>query len=166
MANFITGIRILASAALLLCQPLSPAFYVLYLMAGISDMTDGPVARRTHTAGDFGAKLDTAADLFFVAACFYTLLPVLDVPVWLYVWIGIIALIKAVNIISGFVMQKRFVSLHTPTNKATGALLFLLPLTLSLIEFKYSAVPVCTVATFAAVQEGHFIRTGRDVSHG
>ena len=24
------------------------------------------------------------------------------------------------------------------------------------------AIPVCAVATFAAVQEGHFIRTGRD----
>ena len=49
----------------------------------------------------------------------------------------------------------------TPMNKAAGALLFLLPLTLSLIEFKYSAVPACAAATFAAVQEGHFLRTGR-----
>jgi CDP-diacylglycerol--glycerol-3-phosphate 3-phosphatidyltransferase len=161
MANYITGIRILASAVLLLCQPLSPAFYVLYIAAGISDMVDGPVARRTGTAGDFGAKLDTAADLFFVAVGLYTLLPVLDVPAWLYIWIGIIALVKAINFVSGCVMQKRFVALHTPMNKATGVLLFLLPLTLSIIEFKYSAVPVCIVATIAAVQEGHFIRTGR-----
>ena len=161
MANYITGIRILTSAVLLLCQPLSPAFYVLYIAAGISDMVDGPVARRTGTAGDFGAKLDTAADLFFVAVCLYTLLPVLDVPAWLYVWIGIIALVKAINFVSGCVMQKRFVALHTPMNKATGVLLFLLPLTLSIIEFKYSAVPACAVATIAAVQEGHFIRTGR-----
>ncbi len=161
MANHITGIRILASAALLLCQPLSPAFYILYLIAGISDMIDGPVARKTGTADDFGAGLDTAADLFFAAVCLYKLLPVLDVPVWLYAWIGGIALVKAVNVVSGYVMQKRLVALHTPMNKATGLLLFLLPLTLSLIELKYSAVPVCAAATFAAVQESHFIRTGR-----
>ena len=161
MANCITFIRILASAALLLCQPLSPAFYILYLTGGISDMIDGPVARRTGTAGDFGAKLDTATDVVFAAACLIRLLPALDVPPWLYIWIGVIAFIKAVNIVSGFVLQKRFASLHTPMNKATGALLFLLPLTLSLIELKYSAVPVCAVATFAALQEGHFIRTGR-----
>ena len=161
MANLITGIRILASAALLLCQPLSPAFYILYLIAGISDMIDGPVARRTHTAGDFGAKLDTIGDFIFVAACLIKLLPVLDVPTWLYGWIGVIALVKAVNVASGYVMQKRFVALHTPMNKAAGALLFLLPLTLSCIELKYTAVPACTVATFAAVQEGHFLRTGR-----
>ena len=161
MANLITGIRILASAALLLCQPLSPAFYVLYLIAGISDMIDGPVARKAGIASDFGAKLDTAADLFFVTVCLYTLLPVLDIPAWLYFWIAAIALIKTVNVVSGYVMQKHFVALHTTMNKAAGALLFLLPLTLSFIELKYSAVLVCAAATFAAVQEGHFIRTGR-----
>lgn len=161
MANLITGIRILASAALLLCQPLSPAFYVMYLIAGISDMIDGPLARKTGTDSDFGAKLDTIADFTLVAACLYKLLPILDVPGWLYGWIALIVLIKIVNLVSGYVVQKRLVILHTPMNKATGALLFLLPLTLSLIELKYSAIPICAVATFAAVQEGHFIRTGR-----
>ena len=161
MANLITGIRILASAALLLCQPLSPAFYVMYLIAGISDMIDGPLARKTGTDSDFGAKLDTIADFTLVAACLYKLLPILDVPGWLYGWIALIVLIKVVNLVSGYVVQKRLVVLHTPMNKATGALLFLLPLTLSLIELKYSAIPICAVANFAAVQEGHFIRTGR-----
>ena len=47
-------------------------------------------------------------------------------------------------------------------NKVTGILLFLLPLTLPVVELKYSAPLVCTVATFAAIQEGHYIRTGRD----
>ena len=155
MANLITCFRILASAALLFCQPLSPAFYVLYIAAGISDIVDGPVARRTGTAGDFGAKLDTAADFFFVAVCLYKLLPVLDVPVWLWVWIALIALIKAVNVISGFMVQKRFMTLHTTMNKAAGALLFLLPLTFPCIELKYTSVVACAVATFAAVHEGH-----------
>ena len=113
MATLITCFRILASASLLLCQPLSPAFYVLYIAAGISDMIDGPVARRTGTAGDFGAKLDTAADFSFMAVCLYKLLPVLDVPLWLWVWIALIALAKTVNVVSGFVIQKRFVTLHT-----------------------------------------------------
>ena len=161
MANLISCFRILASTALLFCQPLSPTFYVLYIAAGISDMIDGPVARKIGTAGDFGAKLDTAADFVLVAICLIKLLPALDVPAWLYGWIGGIALIKTVNVVSGYVVQKRFVALHTPMNKATGVLLFLLPLTFSFIELKYSAVLVCAAATFAAIQEGHFIRMGR-----
>ena len=73
-----------------------------------------------------------------------------------------IVLIKAVNIVSGFAVQKRFVAVHSVMNKATGALLFLFPLTIPAVPLKYSAVIVCAAATFAAIQEGHFIRTERE----
>ena len=121
-------------------------------------MIDGPVARKTGTANELGAKLDTAADIVFVTACLIKLLPMLFVPSWLYLWIGGIALIKAVNLLSGFILQKRFVAIHTVMNKVTGILLFVLPLTLPVVELKSSAPLICTLATFAAIQEGHFIR--------
>ena len=162
MANFLTGFRILCGFALLFCRPFSPSFIVLYLVAGLTDMIDGAVARRTHTASEFGAKLDTAADFMLVAACLIKLLPMLSVPSWLYLWIGGIALIKAVNLLSGYILRKSFVAVHTVMNKVTGVLLFLLPLTLPVAELKYTAPLVCTVATFAAIQEGHYIRTGRE----
>lgn len=163
MANIVTSIRILCSIALLFCPAFSPAFYALYLTAGVSDMVDGWVARRTHTASELGAKLDTIADIVFVIVCLVKMLPVLNIPVWLYVWIGIIALIKIINIISGFVVQKRFVSVHSIMNKTTGLLLFVFPLTISFIDLKYSAAVLCFIATFAAIQEGHFIRTNQTV---
>ena len=159
LANCITAIRILCSIVMLFFPAFSLAFYTLYIIAGISDMVDGWVARRTHTASKMGAKLDTIADIVFVVVCLVKLLPVLNIPVWLWVWIGIIALIKIINIISGFIVQKRFISVHSAMNKVTGLLLFVLPLTISFINLKYSAVVVCIFATFAAIQEGHFIRT-------
>ena len=158
MANIITIIRILCSIALLVCPVFSAVFYNLYITAGISDMVDGWVARRTHTASELGAKLDTIADIVFVIVCLVKLLPVLDIPNWLYIWIGVIALIKIINIISGFVVQKQFVSVHSTMNKVTGFLLFVFPLTISFINLKYSAAVVCIFATFAAIQEGHIIR--------
>ena len=161
MANTITFFRIAASIALLFCPALSPAFYGLYIAAGLSDMLDGFAARKTNSASEFGARLDTAADLVFVLACLIKLLPVLRIPAWLYAWIGIIALIKLVNIISGFAVQKRFPAVHSVMNKVTGALLFLLPLTIPAVGLKYAAVVVCAAATLAAMQEGHIIRTGK-----
>ena len=149
------------SVGLLFCPALSPSFYALYLLAGLSDMLDGPVARKMCTASAFGAKLDAVADLIFAAVCLYKLLPVLDIPLWLYIWIGVIALIRIVNVVSGFVKERRFVAVHSPLNKATGLLLFLLPLTLSVLEVRYTAPLVCAVAAVAAIQEGHLIRTGR-----
>ena len=162
MANTITFSRIAAGIVLRLCPVFSPAFYALYIAAGLSDMLDGYVARKTDTVSKFGARLDTIADFVLVVVCLIKLLPVLRVSAWLYAWIGIIVLIKVVNIISGFAVQKRFVTVHSVMNKATGALLFLLPLMIPAVPLKYSAIVVCVVATFAAIQEGHFIRTGRE----
>ena len=166
MANAITFFRIAASLVLLFCPVFSPGFYVLYIAAGLSDVLDGFAARKTNSASEFGARLDTAADLVFVLVCLVKLLPVLRIPLWLYVWIGIIALIKIGNIISGFAVKKRFVTVHSVMNKVTGALLFLLPLAIPVLPLKYAAIVVCAAATFAAMQEGHFIRTGREDQPG
>ena len=163
IANLITGTRILCSVVLLFCPAFSLSFFVLYLAAGLTDMIDGPVARKTGTTIKFGAKLDTAADFVLVVVCLSKLLPKLFVPLWLWLWIGGIALIKAVNLLSGYILQKRFVAMHTVMNKVTGILLFIFPLTLPTVELEHSAPLVCTVATFAAIQEGHFIRTGREI---
>ena len=162
MANTITFFRIVVSIVLLFSPAFSPAFYALYIAAGLSDMFDGFVARQTDTASKLGARLDTIADFVFVVVCLIKLLPVLSIPAWLYTWIGMIALIKVVNIISGFAAQKKLVTVHSVMNKATGVLLFMLPLTIPAVPLKYSAVGVCAVATFAAIQEVHFIRTGRE----
>lgn len=164
MANLITSCRILLSLLLLFFPALSPGFYGLYLAAGLSDMLDGFVARRTNSASPLGAKLDSMADVVFLSVCLIRLLPVLALPVWLWVWVGLIALLRLVNVVSGFVRRKKLVLLHTRANKLTGALLFLLPLSLGFLNIAYTAVPLCALASFAAIQEGHFIRTGREIS--
>ncbi len=163
MANAITGLRIFVSAILLFCPVFSPAFYMLYLIAGLSDMADGTIARKTNSVSEFGSRFDSIADIVFVLVCLIKILPVMDIPIWLYVWTAVIALIKIINIISGYAMQKRFVAVHTAMNKTAGMLLFILPLTLSMVPLIYTGILVCFVATFAAVQEGHFIRTGKEI---
>ena len=157
MANLITGIRILCSIALLFFPAFSPAFYALYLTAGVSDMIDGTVARKTGTVSEFGSKLDTAADFVLVFCCLIKLIPTLHLPTWLIIWIIMIAVIKAINLISGYVVRQTFAAIHSVLNKVTGALLFLLPLTLRWIDLKYSAAVACAVATAAALQEGYCI---------
>ena len=158
MANIITGIRIVLSVALLFCPALSPRFYALYIAAGFSDMIDGAVARKTGTVSEFGSKLDTVADIVFIAVCLMKLLPVLPVSVWLHIWIAIIAFIKVANNTAGYIRQKEFISVHSAMNKATGGMLFLFPLTLTVIDLRYSAAVVCVVATAAAIQEGHLVK--------
>ena len=126
-------------------------------------MSDGIIARKTNTVSEFGSKFDSAADFVFVTVCLIKILPAMDIPTWLYVWTAVIALIKFINIISGYVVQKRFVTVHTAMNKVTGALLFMLPLTLTIVPLKYTGILICIIATFGAVQEGHFIRAGKGI---
>ena len=159
IANVLTGCRILSSILLLFFPAFSFDFYITYILCGFSDMIDGTIARKTNTATQFGSQLDTIADFLFVAASLFRLLPAIHIPRWLRIWGGVIAAIKISNILWGYVSKKQFISLHTVMNKITGLLLFLLPLTLSFVEWKYSSIAICAIATLSAIQEGFYVIT-------
>lgn len=40
-------------------------FFILNLLCGVLDILDGLIARKTNSAGKFGAILDTVADFIF-----------------------------------------------------------------------------------------------------
>ena len=159
IANILTGFRIFASALLLFFPAFSLEFYIIYLLCGFSDMIDGTVARKTNNTSEFGSKLDTVADITFVVTSLIKILPIIHIPLWLWIWGIVIAIIKIDNIIRGYISEKQFIAPHTMMNKITGLLLFLLPLTLSFIEVKYSCIAVCSVSTFAAIHEGVYMTT-------
>ena len=163
IANIITSCRILGSIGLLFCPVYSACFYGLYIFCGLTDMVDGTVARKTGAASSFGARLDTVADFLFVIASFVKLIPVIRIPVWTWVWVAVIAVVKLVNLFWGILGRKQIPSLHTIANKATGLCLFLLPLTMPFADLRYTAPVVCVIATIAAIQEGHYIVEGCDI---
>ena len=157
LPNVISVLRIAGSISLLFCDVKGWPFWSLYVLCGLSDILDGWLARRLHAESKTGAILDSVSDIVFVACCAIRLFPVLEIPVWLCIWAGIIAIIKIVNQISALVVFKRFCFPHTLANKLTGLLLFL-----TVPGMFWSLIPVsiaAAIATFAAVQEGHLIRT-------
>ena len=153
IANIITGSRIVLSLPLLFIPLTSAWFYALYLLCGISDMIDGIVARKTKCASEFGARLDTVSDFVFMVVALIRFVPHLNIPTWLWIWIGVIAMMKFGNVALGFVRTKKLISPHTVLNKVVGLLLFLLPVTIRFIELTYTLPFVCTVATVAAIHE-------------
>ena len=156
LPNAISSLRVAGSIGLLFCDVAGWLFWTLYALCGISDMVDGPLARNLQAESKTGAVLDSVADIVFVACCAIRLLPVLEIPVWLCIWAGMIVFIKMVNQVSALAVCKRFCFPHTWANKLTGLLLFLVVPTMF-----WSMIPVSIVApiaTFAAVQEGHYIR--------
>ena len=160
LPNAISVLRFLGAVCLLFFGVESCAFWVIYFICGLSDMADGYLARKLGCESKTGAILDSLADLVFVVCCCFKLIPALAFPKWLWIWGGAIVIIKVINQISALVMYKKCIFPHTIANKVTGALLFVgVPLTVFLESF-VPMVVIAVVATFAAVQEGHFIRTG------
>ena len=159
VANIITAGRILFSLLLLFFPAFSPMFYNCYCLAALTDMLDGFIARKTNAVSEFGSKFDTVADFVFIVICLIKLLPEIQLSIWLYIWILLISVIKIINVCLGYALHKKLAAEHTVMNKITGLLLFLLPLTLSVIDLKISATILCSFATFAAIQEEHLIRT-------
>ena len=157
IANIITASRILLSVVLLLLPVLGTGFCITYLLCGVTDMIDGTIARKTGAISEFGARLDTVADFIFLSVSLVKFLPAVSIPQWLWVWIAFVGVVKIGNLIAGFVRTKTLVFLHTVMNKITGFLLFLLPLTFPVIDPKYSIIPVCAVASIAAIQESVYI---------
>ncbi len=153
--NCITSLRIAGTIALLFFVPLTPVFYIIYTLCGFSDILDGWIARRTNTISDFGAKLDSIADLLFYAMVIIRLLPVLwrILPTWFWYIVGGIVLIRLSAYITAAFKFHRFASLHTKLNKITGAVVFLLPYFLALPCAATYCFIVVAVAGISSVEE-------------
>ena len=120
-------------------------------------MIDGWLARKLQAESKTGSVLDSIADLLFVACCAIQLLPTMSIPSWLWIWAGIIVIIKIVNQISSLSIIKKFCFPHTIANKLTGFLLFIAVPTIS--WHIISIAILALIATFAAILEGYLLHS-------
>ena len=145
--------RIALCLPLLMVDAMTVPFWVLYVMAGLTDMLDGFLARRWGVESKFGARLDSWADLVFVLAVGYKIFPWLKLPVALWIMIGLIAVVKIINAISLYRIRHRIEFLHTKANKLTGFLLFIGIMAIGQSYFVPIAWTITCIALFAAIQE-------------
>ena len=153
LPNLITLFRLVVSPALLLFEPFSNRFLLLYVLLGTSDILDGFLARRWGVSGKLGARLDSAADFLFCGILLYLIFNNLCWPVWALIWIGAILLIRLSSLTISYVRFNQFSFLHTWTNKATGLPLLLFPLFLRLVGQDWTMNILCSAASISAVEE-------------
>ena len=153
LPNLLSFARMLFALALLLFRPLSVWFFVLYLLACLSDLLDGFFARRFHAKSNFGARLDSAADFLLCVVLLILFLPYYHWPLWIVLWIAGIGLVRVVAALTCFFRVRTFAFLHTYSNKATGILLVLFPVLLWLMGLNISTVLLCSIAALSALEE-------------
>ncbi|MGN0242673.1 MAG: CDP-alcohol phosphatidyltransferase family protein [Lachnospiraceae bacterium] len=148
-ADIITFLRIAGTILIVALKPLSADFFCVYALTGMTDMLDGWIARKTKTASDFGARLDSIADLLFYAVILIRILPILLVKLPNEIWyaVAIILCLRILAYITAAIKYRLFASLHTYLNKFTGFLVFLIPVFL-ITDY---AVVFCWIASAVAM---------------
>ena len=89
LPNILSASRIALCLPLLLADAMTVPFWVLYVIAGTTDMLDGFLARRWGVESKFGARLDSLADFVLVLAVGYKLFPWLKLPTALWMMVGL-----------------------------------------------------------------------------
>lgn len=153
--NCITALRIVGALVLLFLAPLSVAFYIVYTLCGVSDVLDGYIARATKSTSEFGAKLDSVADLTFYTVMMLKILPILWklLPKWIWFAVAAAIVIRLSSYGVAAARYRRFASMHTYLNKCTGAMLFAVPYFLSLSFAVGYCITVCAVGGLASLEE-------------
>ena len=152
--NILSASRIVLCLPIVMVDAMTVPFWVLYVIAGTTDILDGFLARRWGVENKFGARLDSLADFVFVLAVGYKLFPYLKLPAAQWMMIGLIAVVKAGNAVSAYIVRHKIEFLHTKANKLTGFLLFIGMMTVGQSYFLPVAWTIACIALFAAIQEG------------
>ena len=128
-ANLITLIRIFGAIALVVLEPLSLPFFIVYGVCGLSDAFDGLVARKLGIQSTFGSALDSLSDLLFYGVMAAKLFPTFQRLLLPYQWV-IIIVPTALHFIAYIICAikfNRFSAIHTYANKALGLLVYAFP---------------------------------------
>ncbi|MDD8048230.1 MAG: CDP-alcohol phosphatidyltransferase family protein [Thomasclavelia sp.] len=153
IANIITLFRIVFATAMLFQPPFSMIFWFCYFGAGLTDFLDGYVARKLDQKSSAGAKLDSIADLFFAVVVAVIIIKNIVFPIWIWVCIIIVAVLRIISYIIGFYKYKTFASLHTYANKATGLMIFAFPLLYYTFGLIVAGILVCIVSLLSSLEE-------------
>lgn len=155
IADTITTMRMVATLFLLFLSMKSVWFFIIYTFAGLTDVLDGWIARKSGKASEFGARLDSVSDLLFYSILLVRLLPVLYQTLPREIWFAVsgIVLVRLAAYITAAIKYHRFASLHTWLNKLTGVAVFLLPYVILKLPIVVYSCSLCILAFVSSAEE-------------
>lgn len=153
--NCITALRIVGTFVMMFTTIFTKEFYIVYTLCGVTDVLDGFVARMTKKTTEFGAKLDSVADLLFYGTMLVKLLPEMlkAMPNAMPVMIASLLMLRICSYLIAAFRYKKFASLHTYMNKASGFACFLMPYLISFIPQSVVYSIVYGIAVAAGLEE-------------
>ena len=153
IANIVTASRFAFAVVMVLAAPFSALFWVAYVLGCASDMVDGLVARKLGVESEYGARLDSAADLLFTFAVLVTMFRGLTFGTLEIVAIVLVALVRVAAYAVGYCRFHTFSALHTWGNKAAGVAVCVSPAILAMLGSASGTLLICAVAMASALEE-------------
>lgn len=153
LANILTVTRIMLALVLLIFfGEISVPFLVIYVIAELTDMVDGTIARRTGTCSRKGAMLDTTADVLLVASVVKVVFTMHLLTKKLTLWLaGALGIGVASAIVSAIKHHELFF-IHAVSTKLLGGLLSATPFAISFGFMENYSVFLLTVLTLSMLE--------------
>lgn len=153
--NCITALRIAGTLGMIFTEPFTLWFYVVYTITGITDILDGFIARRLKVTSEFGARLDSVADVFFYIVMIVKILPKLvkKLPVQIWCAVGVIFILRVTSYVFAALKFHKFASVHTIMNKLTVFTVFLVPFFMDTHYLVTICTVICTMGIIALLEE-------------
>ena len=139
LANIITSIRIVLAIVLLFFSTFNLAFFILFIIAGLTDLLDGPIARICNSTSVFGSVLDTIGDFLLTTATFKIFVKTKYLKrAHIILIISLIGVALIIPLI-GYIKFRTIYFPHSLFSKFLGGATFLLPFA-ALTDFVYVAI--------------------------
>lgn len=152
--NAISMLRIMLSLwMILLLKEQGTTFWILYVICGFSDLADGWIARRYRVTSRSGEVLDSIGDVMMIGTSGYLVLKSVIIPGWLWICLFIIAGIRILSLIVGYIRFGTWATIHTYANKAAGLVLFIGFPFYVLWEWNSAVILICVIAAVSAIEE-------------
>lgn len=162
--NILSILRIILTIFLIFLPPLLMPFMVVYVAAVVSDIIDGPIARKSGVTSQFGAALDGFADFFLIIVVLIRVWPLINFSDWVGIWIIAVISLKVTSVFIGYIRYKKVVLLHTYANKFMVLLLSTFPIFEASIENSDIWLSIfLIVATMATIEDTSINLTSKDL---
>ena len=162
--NMLSFMRLILIIPLVFLTPFEVPFMIIYVVAGVTDMIDGPIARRFNVTSQFGAALDGGADFLMILVVVFRILPLIELPIWVIIWIFIVIGMKVMGVVIGYFRHKQLIFMHTYIGKFFVFSLFLFPVFYLFMNVVLLLTVLLILATIVMVEDLYINATSKEVN--
>ena len=162
--NMLSFMRLFLIIPLVFLTPFELPFMIIYVVAGITDMIDGPIARKFNVVSQFGAALDGGADFLMILVVVFRILPLIELPTWVIIWVIIVIGMKFLGVLIGYLRHKQLIFMHTYIGKFFVFTLFLFPVFYMFVDAVLLLTGLLILATVVMVEDLYINATSKEVN--